>query len=420
MQKICLALLLSITLLTGCADAEQIEVNKPDGNQSDSRPVLTGATLLIDKHLAELKGRRIGLVANPTARVHHTHLLDTLITLGIEIQALFAPEHGFRGDLPAGEEVRDGFDLETGLPVHSLYGQSRKPTPQMLESVDILLFDMQDVGVRFYTYISTLGLILEAAAENEIEVWVLDRPNPLGGEYVSGFMLENEFKSFVGMFPIPVAHGMTIGELSTMMIGEHWLETDKKPNLRVISMEHWDRSIIWPDTGINWRAPSPNLPHFSNALVYPGTCFIEGTSMSEGRGTSDPFMMVGAPDLAIPDSILQNLMTRYPVLLEKISFTPKTITGVASSPKHENQLTHGIRITPQTLNPISLKPVEFGLELTRAMLRYSPDSKTNRFLYNLTGTQKVDAFLESDDYPSNFWQEELEQFKELRLKYLMY
>jgi uncharacterized protein YbbC (DUF1343 family) len=420
MLKFCIALFLSISVLTGCADAEQSDFNQTDGVQTEHRPVITGAATLIDAHLDELRGRRVGLVANPTARVNGTHLLDTLLTLEIEITALFAPEHGFRGDLPAGEEVSDGFDRETNLPVHSLYGRTRKPTPQMLESVDILLFDMQDVGVRFYTYISTLGLILEAAAENDVDVWVLDRPNPLGGEYVSGFMLEDEFKSFVGAFPIPVAHGMTIGELATMMIGEKWLNTEKTPNLRVISMQHWERKRIWPETGLKWRAPSPNLPHFSNALVYPGTCFIEGTTMSEGRGTSDPFMMVGAPDLMIPDSLLQNLMNRYPVLLEKVTFIPKTIPGFATNPKHEGQEVQGLRITPQTLNPIHLRPVEFGLELTRLMLRHSAKSQTNRFMYNLAGTRQIDDFLKSDEPPHYYWSDDIVRFQDIRKEYLLY
>lgn len=420
MLKSCCILFVFCLIAAGCSDAQQPENEKPGDITNEHRPVVPGAARLIDAHLEELQGRNIGLVANPTARINETHLLDTLITLGVNIKALYAPEHGFRGDLPAGEEVKDGIDTETGLPVYSLYGRTRKPTAEMLSGIDVLLFDMQDVGVRFYTYISTLGYVLEAAAENNMEVWVLDRPNPLGGEYVSGFVLEPEFKSFVGMFPIPVAHGMTIGELARMMTDEGWLDTDKLPELRIIPMKNWDRRSIWPDTGLNWRAPSPNLPHFSNALLYPGTCFIEGTTMSEGRGTTDPFMMVGAPDLNLPNSALEHLMNRYPVLLERIEFTPESIPGVAVNPKHEGVKISGVRITPQILDPESLRPVEFGLELIREMLRWSPDSETNRFLYNLTGTRAVDTFFETSEHPAVYWIEAKEAFREQRAPYLMY
>lgn len=420
MYRIYAIIWLTLFFLVACSDSVQSEHQKPDGVDNEHRPVITGAARLIESYLMELEGKNIGLVANPTARINDTHLLDTLLSLQINITALFAPEHGFRGNLPAGEEVKDGYDVETGLPVYSLYGRTRKPTAEMLENIDVLIFDMQDVGVRFYTYISTLGLVLEAASEHDLEVWVLDRPNPLGGEYVSGFMLEAEFTSFVGMFPIPVAHGLTIGEVAIMIVEEEWMNFSQKPSLRIIKMEHWTRSMIWPDTGLSWRAPSPNLPHFTNTLVYPGTCLIEGTTMSEGRGTSDPFMIVGSPDLTVPDSVVADLMRRYPVLLERIEFTPFSIPGVATSPKHENQLLQGFRITPQTLNPTQLRPVEFGLELTREMLRFSPSSRTNRFMYNLAGTRRIDDFLASDKHPVYFWQEDIEAFKKLRADYLLY
>ena len=420
MYRILALIGVSFFLLIACTDSVQSEDSKQGVTEKEYRPVLTGASRLIDEFLPLLKGKNIGLVANPTARVHNSHLLDTLLYHQVNIKALFAPEHGFRGNLPAGEEVKDGYDVETGLPVFSLYGRSRKPTPEMLQGLDILIFDMQDVGVRFYTYISTLGLVLEAASENDVEVWVLDRPNPLGGEYVSGFLLEEEFKSFVGMFPIPVAHGLTLGEIAQMIVKEAWMNFPQTPKLRILKMEHWERSMVWPDTRLEWRAPSPNLPHFSNALVYPGTCFIEGTTMSEGRGTSDPFMIVGNPDLAIPDSVLTDLMRRYPVLLERIVFTPVSIPGVATSPKHENVQVNGLKITPQTLNPSELKPVEFGLELTREMLRFSASARTNRFMYNLAGSRRIDDFLNSDKHPVYFWQQDVERFRELREAYLLY
>ncbi len=418
-MRLCVSIFFIIGLIAGC-DATEQDFDKPDEVAEQSRPVKTGASVLLNSYLDELKGRNIGLVANPTARVGDTHLLDTLLAMNVNIVALFAPEHGFRGDRPAGEEISDGIDNETGLPVFSLYGNTRKPTPQMLKETDLLIFDMQDVGVRFYTYISTLGLVLEAAAEHDVKVWVLDRPNPLGGEYVSGFMLEEEFASFVGMFPIPVAHGMTIGELAGMMVSQNWVEFDSEPNLKVIPMQNWHRDLVWPYTELDWRAPSPNLPHFSNALVYPGTCFIEGTTLSEGRGTPEPFMLVGAPEMQIPDSTLARIMSAYPVLLERRAFTPLTIPGVASNPKFEGKAVEGLLITPQTLNPVALRPVEFGLELTREMLRYTPGSSVNRFMYNLAGTRDIDAFFASYKHPAYWWVDDVNEFLKLREPYLLY
>ncbi|MEX0823422.1 MAG: DUF1343 domain-containing protein, partial [Balneolaceae bacterium] len=252
--------------------------------------VRTGAEILISDHLDELDGKRMGLVMNPTARIGTTHVLDTLLALDANITALFAPEHGFRGEAGAGEKIEDGTDQASGLPVFSLYGDTRKPTPEMMNAVDILIFDMQDVGARFYTYISTLGLVLEAASESGTPVWILDRPNPLGGNYVSGWVLEEEFKSFVGAYPIPIAHGLTMGELGLMIAGEGWMDFENKPELRVIKMNGWSRNMIWPDTGLPWVSPSPNLARFDQAFIYPGMVYFEGTTLSEGRGTEDPFL----------------------------------------------------------------------------------------------------------------------------------
>lgn len=420
MIRFCTAILLFFFALSGCADQGQTAIDHTGDAGQGHPPVITGAAVLLDAHLEELRGRNVGLVANPSARVNGTHLLDSLITLGVDIKALFAPEHGFRGDRPAGEEIKDGIDTDTGLPVFSLYGATRKPTKAMLDGIDLLIFDMQDVGVRFYTYIPTLGLVIEAAAEHGVEVWVLDRPNPLGGEYVSGFMLEDAHRSFVGMFPVPVAHGLTMGEMANMMVAEGWIHLENGPELKIIQMKNWERNRSWTETGHDWRAPSPNLPHFTNALVYPGTCFIEGTTMSEGRGTRDPFMMVGSPGLAMPDSVINRLMETYPVLLQKIEFTPETIQGMAVNPKHEGKAVSGFRITPQTLDPVELKPVEFGLELIREMLRHAPEASVNRFMYNLAGTRKIDDFLKSDLPPSAFWEDEIGRFMELREIYFLY
>ena len=409
----------------GCADREQspnvssVSDNSPAA-QLQSPSLKTGAQILSYRYLHELEGRNIGLIANPTARVGDSHLLDLLTVYGIRINSLFAPEHGFRGDRPAGEEIQGGMDVETGLIVHSLYGSTRKPTPEMLEDIDLLIFDMQDVGVRFYTYISTLGLVLEAAAQQDVEVWVLDRPNPLGGEYVSGWVMQDEHQSFVGAFPIPVVHGLTMGEIALMINKEGWTKAGQKANLRVIKMENWSREQHWNETGLEWRAPSPNLPHFTNALVYPGTCFFEGSNMSEGRGTSDPFMLVGSPGQQFTYEQLELITNRYPVSLERVEFVPEDMPGMAVNPKHKGETVIGVRVSPLTLDPMRLRPLEMGLELFRLLLRSDPDAETNRFLYNLAGTTQIDHFIEHDNPAAVYWQEELDMFRELRENYLLY
>ncbi len=404
-----------------CADREHsFNEHQDESLQESAAPLITGAGHLLEHYVENLKDKRIGLIANPASRVGDTHFLDLLLDEGVNVTALFAPEHGFRGDRPAGEEIRDGADVETGLPVYSLYGTTRKPTAQMLEDIDILLFDIQDVGVRFYTYISTLGLVLEAAAEHNVEVWITDRPNPLGGLYVSGWVMQEPFKSFVGMYPIPVVHGMSIGEIALMISNEQWINTDKEIEPKVIRMENWKREMIWPDTQLPWIPPSPNLPHFTNALVYPGTCFFEGSTLSEGRGTKDPFMITGSPGVDISDEFKSSIENRYPVLLERAEFTPESIPGMAVNPKFEGKLCKGVRISPQTLDPMELRPLEMGLELFRGMMHADPDAETLRFLYNLSGTTLIDDFLSSSEPPEVYWQEELDLFRELRQQYLLY
>ncbi len=391
---------------------------------SDTPKVKTGAEVLIEQHLDELTGKRVGLVMNPTARIGQTHMLDTLMSLQVDVTALFAPEHGFRGEAGAGEVIEDGVDRETGLPVHSLYGDTRQPTVEMLSDVDLLLFDMQDVGARFYTYNATLGLLLVAAAEHRLPVWVLDRPNPAGGNYLSGWLLEEEFSSFVGMYPIPAAHGMTLGELGRMIIGEEWIDFDRKPELRVIAMEGWNRSMLWPDTGLEWFPPSPNLPTFEHALAYLGTCLIEGTTLSEGRGTDDPFLLLGSPQTVFDSDDLDQLRQRIPGAdLSADEFVPESIPGKAINPKHEGERCSGIRIRVTDMQAFT--PVEAGLEIFRFLMEHSPGEETNDFLYRLAGTREIDRLMELDPTAAVSELEEelgfrLDQFRELRRPYLIY
>ncbi|MEX0928224.1 MAG: DUF1343 domain-containing protein [Balneolales bacterium] len=388
--------------------------------QPQQPKVTVGAEILLRDHLGELEGRNIGLVMNPTARIAGTHVLDTLLDLQVNIKALYAPEHGFRGDRGAGEHIEDGVDQESGLPVFSLYGENRKPQPDMLEGIDLLIFDMQDVGARFYTYISTMGLVMEAAADNDTEVWILDRPNPAGGEYVSGWVLEPAYSSFVGAYPIPVAHGMTLGEMARMIVGEGWLDSGQELDYKVIASENLDRSMKWPDTGLEWIPPSPNLPTFEHSLVYLGTCFFEGTSLSEGRGTRDPFLNIGSPTLQVGPDQLTGLGSQYGVTLTPTEFRPVSMPGVAPNPKHIDIMLQGARISLDDY--AAFDPVAFGIEMLHVFLEADEGSETRNYIYLLAGTDRIDAYLNSgrQESPNKLWEEEVEAFKEQRKPYLLY
>lgn len=400
---------LSVVLMSCSNEAAHISADKA---------VKTGGEQLISHYLGELEGKRVGLVMNPTAVVNDVHMLDTLMAHHVEIAALFAPEHGFRGEAGAGEKIEDGVDQQTGVPVFSLYGDIRKPTPEMLENIDLLIFDMQDVGARFYTYHATMGLVIEAAAEVGIPIWILDRPNPLGGEYISGWIREDEFTSFVGPYPMPVAHGMTLGELASMMVGEGWLDTHSSADLRVIEMDGWERTMLWPETGLPWIAPSPNLPTFEHAYVYLGTCLIEGTTMSEGRGTEDPFLLIGSPSTQLEEENFERL--NQAISGGRISpavFTPESIPGVASNPKHEGEESFGIRI--QVDDYASYDPFQSGLIIIAELMQNSVNASTNDFLYNLAGTRKIDSIINGEIKPEET-EFEIDRFREARQEYLIY
>lgn len=389
---------------------------------ADATAQLTvGAEILIRDHQQGLRRHSIGLVMNPTARINGVHMLDTLIALDLPVKALFAPEHGFRGEAGAGETIEDGIDQATGLPVHSLYGQTRKPTAEMLEGIDLLLFDMQDVGARFYTYNVTLGRLLEAAGKHDVDVWVLDRPNPAGGNYISGWLMQDSLQSFVGAWPIPIAHGMTLGELGKMMIGENWLDVEHKPTLRVIPMEGWDRSMRWNESSLDWFPPSPNLPEFEHALVYLGTCLIEGTNLSEGRGTPDPFLTIGAPWLKLPMYKLDQLENRYRITIDTISFNPVSIPGKSRHPKFQDQRCQGISLRVKPGQMDQFRPVEFGVELLHILKQANPKLEIEPYMYNLTGSSKIDSLLDSKKPIKSFgWEEEIKEFINRREPYLLY
>lgn len=402
--SVCILLLLSV----GACEAQSEKDTK--------QKVKTGSQVLLEKHIHDLEGKRVGLLMNPATRVNGVHMVDTLLSLGVNITVLFSPEHGFRGNAGAGEKIHDGIDELTGLPVYSLYGEHRKPTPEMLKEIDILLFDLPDVGARFFTYSSTLGLVIEAIAETEKEIWVLDRPNPLGGDYVTGWLLRDEYSSFVGKYPVPVASGLTMAELANMAIGEKWLTLKDKPKIKYIKAEGWNRQMKWPETGLTWIPPSPNLPAFENLQMYLGTVIFEGTNLSEGRGTEYPFLMFGAPDFIFEDRELDEMRHKYNIGLTKIEFTPVSVPGKASHPKYENELCNGIKIEVHKTD--SVDALALGIDLLQFAKAHTQSFEITNFANKLYGID-IKSIIEKNQMVPG-WQDDVARFKSQRKPYLFY
>ena len=380
-----------------------------------------GVDVLLNDQKELIEGKSVGLITNPTGVDQElTSIVDLLHNdPDVDLKALYGPEHGVRGSAQAGDYVEYYTDEETGLPVYSLYGSTKKPTPEMLEGIDVLLFDIQDVGTRFYTYIYTMAYAMEAAAENDIEFIVLDRPNPLGGEAVEGPVLDDEYSSFVGKYEIPLRHGMTVGELAKLFNEEFNIGAD----LTVVEMEHWKRDMYYDDTPLEWVLPSPNMPTLDTALVYPGAALIEGTNVSEGRGTTKPFELIGAPFInstELADEL--NGLDLPGVDFRAASFTP-------SFSKHAGELTHGVQI--HVTDKEAFKPVKTGLSLVKAIHDLYPDDFEFRaenssgvsFFDLLVGNGWIREAIEEGQTVEEMeqqWQGDLEDFKEIREEYLLY
>lgn len=366
-------------------------------------PVRSGAEQL-DKWLPLVEGKRIALVANQTSLCGKAHLLDTLVALKRAPAMLMAPEHGFRGKMDAGATIKDGKDFRTGIPVVSLYGKNKKPTPAQLQSVDAIVFDLQDVGVRFYTYISTLYYVMQACAENGKPLIVLDRPNPC--DYVDGPVLDLKFKSFVGMLPIPVLHGCTLGEIALMINGEEWLDCRKPCPLTVIRTEGWQHGMPY----VLPVKPSPNLPTPQAIALYPSLCLFEATSVSVGRGTYFPFQVIGSP--LLPSG-------KYP-----FSFTPKSISGFDTRPLHKDQVCYGVDLRK------AKAPEGFSLKYFLDMYRsFKAMGKEHTFLTRpqwmdlLMGTRQVrlDVLQGKEEAAIRAaWEKDLEAYRKMRTRYLLY
>lgn len=385
-----------------------------------------GADRLIEENISNLYGKKIGLIVNHTSLLSNgTHLVDTLFNIdGITIISLFAPEHGIRGDADAGKHIADGFDPATGIKITSLYGNNKKPTKEMLDNIDILIYDIQDVGARYYTYISTLYYVIESAAEYGKQIIILDRPNPIGGDKVEGPVLDLSFRSFVGIAEIPIQHGMTIGELALLFNDDIETKKNISAEIEIIKMLNWDRKKYFDDYFSDWISPSPNINKFETAIAYPGTCLIEGTNLSEGRGTLEPFLVIGAPFVE-SEKLIDELL-KYSVVgvkFEPATFTPVSIKGMSSSPKLQDVVCYGIKIS--IINREEFNPVEFGVILLSVLVKLYPDKIKfyNDFFDRLAGTDKIRKLLLEKIDPVSIlhsWQDDLQNFLNKRNKYLLY
>ncbi len=358
------------------------------------------------KYIPMLKGKRIGMVINQTSVMGPQHRLtvDSLLKLKLDIKKIFGPEHGFRGNASNGATVNDVNDKATGLPVISLYGKHYKPTAADLSGLDVLIFDIQDVGTRFYTYISTLHYVMEACAENNVELIVFDRPNP-NGYLIDGPILDSAYRSFVGMHPIPIAHGMTIGEYALMINGEHWLKNGVTCKLNIVKMEGYDHTMPYT-LPIN---PSPNLNTAQSILLYPSVCLFEGTNLSLGRGTDKPFLLIGHPALKGKFSF---------------SFTPKSIPGVSENPPQKNNTCYGIDLSGYDTNLLR-ESKQINLDWLIDMYKAFPDKKAffNAYFVKLVGTAQLQKQIEAGntaDQIRDTWKSGLSKFKLTRTKYLLY
>ena len=372
--------------------------------QKDTNPLPAAANM--KAYLTQLSNKKIALVVNQTSMVNQVHLVDTLKALGFQIMRVFAPEHGFRGQADAGEQIKDGFDKQTGLPIVSLYGSNKKPTVEQMQGIDLILFDVQDVGVRFYTYTSTMTYVMQACAENNVPLLVLDRPNPLG-HIVDGPVLEKEQRSFVGLHPVPIIHGLTVAEYAYMINEEGWLEDGLKCPLKWVKCLHYNHSKFYQ---LPVR-PSPNLPNMRSIYLYPHLCLFEGTTTSVGRGTVYPFQQYGHPALTTPDFF----------------FTPKSRPG-ATKPKHQGLDCYGHHF--KDVKDTSLQQIE-RLQLSYMMKLYQAlgeEDKINFFLANnffnkLAGNtdlmQQIKSLMPLEDIYQS-WEPKLSNYKNLREQYLLY
>lgn len=370
-----------------------------NSHKAECQTITTGANQP-EEYLESLKYKKIGLVINHTSSVFDQNLVDFLLQEEIKIHAIFAPEHGFRGNAAPGEKVNDQIDEKTGIPITSLYGKNRKPSPEIMKELDLLVFDIQDVGCRFYTFISTLHYVMEACAENKKKLIILDRPNP-NGDYVAGAILKPGFKSFVGVDPIPVVHGCTIGELALMINGEGWLENGMKCDLEIVKVKNYKHSDHY---SLPVR-PSPNLPNDLAIRLYPSLCFFEATHVSIGRGTEFPFQTIGYPDEE----------------MGSFTFTPVDITGVVSNPIQKEKLCYGDDLRLE--NEVQKFTLKYFIDWYHKFSVEKDFISSERWLNLLSGSDELLKMIRENKTEEEIlasWQPELEAYKKIRKKYLLY
>jgi uncharacterized protein YbbC (DUF1343 family) len=403
MKFISIVLLISLLYPTG-------KINELRQEGDAQKPIVTGADQL-SKYIQYLKGKRVAMLANPTTVIGKKHLVDSLLSLGINIVKVFGPEHGFRGNASAGTKVNDERDEKTGIKAISLYGAKKKPSKEDMADVDIMIYDVQDVGCRFYTYINVLAYVMEACAENGKELLILDRPNP-NGYLVDGPVLDMKLKSGIGMFPVPIAHGMTIAEFAQMINGEGWLSGKLKCKLKIVPVANYthDREYTLP------IKPSPNLNTQQSIMLYPSTCLFEGAILNHGRGTQFPFTVLGSP----------LLKGKY-----EFSYTPVSIPGMAESPLHMNEVCYGIDLRNYDINLLR-KSKRINIEWMIELYKAYPDKE--KFFDRTQSKQmgNIDFLAGSYDFKKQImagksvteirasWEPGLSNYKKIRKKYLLY
>lgn len=394
-----LKILILASILWLFAPSNQPNGIKPETRDSNAKP-LTAADQP-EVYLPLLKGKRVGLIVNQTAVMttrENMHLVDFLMKEGITIAKVFVPEHGFRGLADAGEVVNSEIDKQTGLPIVSLYGNNKKPSPETLKDVDILIYDLQDVGVRFYTYISTMHYVMESCAENKKPLLIFDRPNP-NGDYVDGPVLKPGYESFVGLHPIPVVHGLTVGELALMINGEGWLKGKATADIQIVPVKNWTHAMHYSLP----VKPSPNLPNDVAIRLYPSLCYFEGTDVSLGRGTYYPFQVYGYPDPKFGE----------------FSFTPISIPGMSKTPPQQNKKCYGRDLRNTSLDH------RFTLEylLDAYKLSGKKEKFFNSFFDKLAGTDQLRKDIlagKSESTIREGWKKDLDAYQTIRLKYMLY
>lgn len=379
-----------------------ISISTSSFSQRLAKPI--PAAQFTEEYLPFLKGKRIGMLVNQTSVVSNKHLVDTLLSLQQDIRKIYCPEHGFRGNADAGEKVNNTIDSATNLPIVSLYGNNKKPSKSDLDSIDLMIFDVQDVGVRFYTYISTLHYVMEACAENNIPLLILDRPNP-NAHYIDGPILQKEYQSFVGMHPVPVVYGMTIAEYAKMINGERWLANGVECELIVIRNKAYTHQSLYTLP----IKPSPNLADADAIALYPSLCFFEGTVISVGRGTYEPFKMIGHPQL-------ENTYT--------YSFQPVSIEGMSKEPPYKNEICYGVDLR-NYVSDSSFNRKQLELKWLIEMYKAYPDTSKffNKFFDKLAGNATLRSQIlegKSEEEIRMSWRRDLHKFNRTRRKYLLY